>query len=104
MEIAIFFTYMYILFFGALPSEEIQQEYYTVLKGLKIANPYQSISLYYDSMAICSSFCLGQSTCVSANYNKKTKTCELNNKSPSNETSTIIENSDWKLLYVPDGQ
>jgi len=95
---------MYILFFGVLTSAEIQQEYYTVLTRLKIANPYQSISLYYDLMARCSSFCLAQSTCVSANYNNKTKTCELNHKSPSDETSTIIENSDWKLLYVPDGQ
>jgi hypothetical protein len=54
---------------------------------------------------MCAAYCISEkATCNSANYNEEIKTCELNIQSLIVESALVVEDSDWIVLYIPDGK
>lgn len=92
------------LFIHLVENYDTQTKLYEVLPGLRLDNSYKTIIVNPESMSKCAFLCLNEKNCSAANYNKMTYLCELNSKSPSEESSVVQENVDWNLLYIKDGE
>ncbi|XP_076097755.1 uncharacterized protein LOC143067967 isoform X2 [Mytilus galloprovincialis] len=92
---------IYILYVinDAVCSLAISSKTYEVLKGIKMLNTFYTVSLNHNSTNKCASYCLADIACVSANYNFVTKQCQLSTKSPLDETASVVENDEWKVLF-----
>ncbi|XP_063425810.1 uncharacterized protein LOC134709575 [Mytilus trossulus] len=91
--------YMLYVLNDAVCSSAISLKTYEVLKGVKMLNTYYTVSLNHNSTNKCASYCLADNVCVSANYNFVTKQCQLSTKSPLDESASVVEDNEWKVLF-----
>jgi len=83
----------------------ISTQTYGILIGIRVSNPYRTIPFSQNSRSMCAAYCISEkTTCNSANYNDVAKTCELNIQSLLAESAFVVEDSDWIVLYIPDGK
>lgn len=97
---------IYILYVlnDAVCSLAISSKTYEVLKGIKMLNTDYTVSLNHNSTNKCASYCLADIACVSANYNFVTNQCQLSTKSPLDETASVVEDNEWKVLFCKKGR
>ncbi|XP_071164198.1 uncharacterized protein [Mytilus edulis] len=99
MKIRSFFIHILYIFNGSACSSSFQSDTYEVLKGIKLSKTYYTFLSNHNSTNTCALYCLADIACVSANYNLVTTQCELNSKSPLDESANIEEDNEWKVLY-----
>lgn len=103
MKIRSFFIHILYICNGSACSFSFRSDTYEVLKGIKLSKTYYTFLSYHNSTNTCALYCLADIACVSAKYNLVTTQCELNSKSPLDESANIEEDNEWRVLYSKEG-
>ena len=81
--------------------QEFREINYNILNGLRVSGSYRSLSTTETTIS-CAAECEKDTSCVSANYNNALNLCELNAFDPMQEAASILEDGNWKIIYLVD--
>lgn len=79
--------------------QKFRQKKYNIFNRVKILESYRTLNGIVTTTR-CAGRCIDDDRCISANYNGASHECELTHYSPEDGSVNIIDDQNWKIIFI----